>query len=624
MAGSSNPVYSELTKVADNNPNWMLQPYGVLIGSDYSDYKTGIAAELNNAKVSGSSLVSDVDSTDANSGKNFLVDPSAYNYKSPSVSDASIGGNDAINPHAAFCLDDDIVHDVFKNGNYQYGMGRCYSEIYNSKQQIVYLTMGVPKYRNLTTWLKNAVKKELASLNEDGDTSRSGVPGAIVSGIKLAIELPWLPILWAGKLISSVKNVAVTEYFMFRDTMPLYYKYVNTLASHIAVAMGIYRAGPWGSNGANTNEILSASGKEDQPEIMKNGPDIFKIMSKRSERLGKSISTSTDQLLDQVPKYQDNPNEKAGDVFSNFWTGLKTGALEGANFIGFRIERADNASESFSNRSQQSSLAAELNSQVEAKRSTSVGERTGSGIGNWLSNTSKRIRNFGEAVTNFTNGDLDKTIAYLAAGNGYYDLPNQWAGSEGGCNRSLSFQMKLRAKTGGDNVSIFQSIMLPLCCLLAAALPRQAGDTTYTSPFIIRAFCRGMFSVPAGIISSLSITRGASEFGWTLNRLPTVVDVSFTVEDLSPMVFLSMAGSGVWQQAFANNTKLHEYLDTLTGIGCKERYFKLGQVKRRLEAAALASRNTYFSPLYWGYVTGDSSLVRSIMALTPYHRVPNN
>ena len=176
-------------------------------------------------------------------------------------------------------------------------------------------------------------------------------------------------------------------------------------------------------------------------------------------------------------------------------------------------------------------------------------------------------------------------------------------------------------------MSIFQSIMIPIAGLLAAALPRGVGDSTYTSPFLVRAFCKGMFAIPAGIISTLSLTRGSSEFGWSLSKLPTVVDVSFTIEDLSPMLFLSIAGQGeltAVMQAFTNNSKMHEYINTLVGIGAKERYYLLGQLKRRLQTAMLIGKNTLFSATYRGYVMGDSSIVRSIMALTPFTRVKNN
>lgn len=641
------------TGVEDSSVYWNVQPYGVVFGKDFATYEDALKSQIavmlaGDAKHKSSSYSARAStaqqaiSQDKSAGGSAPMDTSGmeYSYHAPSVSDATIGGNDAINPHAAFCLDDDIVHELFTRKGQSWGMGRVYSEIYDSKQQILYLTMGVPKYRNLTTWLKNATNKELSELNDNGKASSWPSLGELFAGgIKLAIELPWLPLIWAYKLVSSVKQTPVTEYFRFQDTMPLYYRYVNTLLSEIAVGMGIYGNGTSSASGASTTGGavggISGNGANMTPEqsrlyasnlpaIMKDGPDILKIMCRRSERLGGgTTSLSTDQFLQQAanPKEPTTPY-KAGTL-DNFWTGIQTGALEGANFVGFRIDRSESASESFSNSTQESNLASQLNQEVQASRDRNVGERAGEGVMAWL--LQKKAQ--GKALLGaLSSKDLGKTIAYVAAGNGYFDLPKQWAGSSG-MGRSLSFNMKLRAKTGGDNVSIYQSIMVPLCMLLAAALPRAAGDSTYTSPFIVRAFCKGMFAIPAGIISTLSISRGASEFGWSLNRLPTVVDVSFTIEDLSPMLFLSMAGSSVgspFMQAFSNNTKMHEYLNTLTGIGCKERYFRLNQLRRRLTAAALITRNTYGSATWYGFNIGDSSIVRSIMAFTPWHRVKNN
>ena len=87
---------------------------------------------------------------------------------------------------------------------------------------------------------------------------------------------------------------------------------------------------------------------------------------------------------------------------------------------------------------------------------------------------------------------------------------------------------------------------------------------------------------------------------------------------------MSIAGNGGALKAFTNNTKMHEYLNTLMGIGAKERYYRLGQLKRRLKTAILISKNTTFSATYRGYVMGDSSIIRSLMALTPYSWVKDN
>ena len=611
------------------------------------------------------------------------IDGQRFMYMSPSVSDASIGGNDAINPYSAFNVDDDLVHDISysKGKEYSWGMGRCYAEMYESKQYVVYLTMGLPKYRNLQEWLTNATNKEMSEMNDLGEQPSGFKLGQlIVNGVKLAIALPWLPIKWAVNIINGVKDFKVTEYFYFRDTMPLFYRYCNSFLSEAAVGMGLYWNGEitekpvndgttgeqqngqssvqagknnvsTGSNPANGGANMDSSQAEkmsiDMPEILKDGPDIFKIMCKRAQRAsaGNMTYSTTDDMIENAEAHYNDMNQKDADPtlwktaatgLSNFWSGIKAGALEGMNFIGFRIEKMDTG-ESFSNSTQDSPLLAALNEQVAANRKKyldEIGQGQGAmaGMLSGARNLATSVSNIKQAASNIVsamkgnNSALNSVIAYAASGNGYFDLPKQWSGSSG-MTRSLSFSLKLRAKTGGDNVSIFQSIMVPLSILISAALPRAVGDSSYTSPFLVRAFCKGMFSIPAGIITTLSITRGASEFGWSLNRIPTVVDVNFTIDDLSPMLFLSVAGGkGAWdalKQAFVNNSKMHEYINTLVGIGLKERYYLMGQLKRRLKTAALISKNTLFSATYHGYVMGDSAIVRSLMALTPHTWVPS-
>lgn len=652
--------------VKDTKADWNRMAYGVMAGANYRNYRTALKRHLTQLiEEGGSGKSAEALLNEAETSMEGLTGDSGYKltnpamYTSPSVSDASVGGNDAINPYSAFNVDDDLIHDISYSSGHVYGMGRCYGEMYESKQQILYMTMGIPKFRNLRIWLQNAVNKEMSEMNDIG-APKVNLGKLLSDALTLAIELPWLPIKWAANIISSIKDYKVTEYFYFRDNMPLYYRYWNSLLSEVAVGMGLYglpdnpppatdpnntNANNKGSpnNGANISTTQRAKYMQNLPTIMQEGPDIFKIMSRRARRMAGNVtptSTDTDALVNSSkPKLISELNENKdkgetgwkdaiGTALKNFWTGLETGALEGMNFVGFRIEKSDNANESFSNSTADSPLLATLNNEVAQNREQNFGASTGgTGALENIKRIAKQVTRLKNNVINLTKQDFDKTIAYVASGNGYFDLPKQWSGSAG-MSRSLSFNMKLRAKTGGDNVSIFQSIMIPLTGLMAAALPRAVGDTTYTSPFLVRAFCKGMFAVPAGIISSLSITRGSSEFGWSLSKLPTVVDVSFTIEDLSPMLFLSIAGgAGVFDaigQAFANNTKMHEYINTLVGIGAKERYYLLGQLKRRFKTALLISKNTTFSATYRGYVMGDSSIVRSLMALTPYSWVRNN
>jgi hypothetical protein len=634
--------------VRDNDSSWLKQPYGVILGEDYKSYRTALFNALTRAlegspsstgarmsheqaKAKAKQIIKQNES-DNNGG---VADP--YQYLSPRVSDASLGGNDVINPYSAFALDDDIVHDAYMCQGTTYGMGRVYNEIYESKQQVLYLTMGVPKYNNLDKFFMNANDKIAASMVDNGYVGTAVKLGSLLAkGIALAIELPWLPIIWAKDLLYASKKLDVTEYFHMYSTMTLYYRTVNTLLSHLAVNMGLY--GAFGSQrGANMPANQLARYSKNLPEIMKDGPDIFTIMNRRAARLGKTTKVmTTDELIKNC-----RISGKKFDIFAkgrstggaarpgaarkpsvwNKFTGALVGtSLAGNDFVGFRVEKSTDASESFSNSTKDSQLGQQLNGQVDANRTKNLGEfGKSSGALAFLKNTIDSAKQGLDAIF---SGSLKKMATYVSTSNGYFDLPKSWSGSS--FSRSYSFTMRLRARTGGDNVSIFQSCMVPTCMLLATTLPRGVGDSTYSSPFIVRAFCKGMFSIPAGVITTLSIKRGDGEFGWSINKLPTVIDIQFSIEDLSPILFISLAGEGSFLKALSNNTKLQEYLSTLSGIGLRERYFRLGQIRRKLATALLINKNTTFSSTYWGTALGDSQVVKAITAITPWDRVQNN
>ena len=112
----------------------------------------------------------------------------------------------------------------------------------------------------------------------------------------------------------------------------------------------------------------------------------------------------------------------------------------------------------------------------------------------------------------------------------------------------------------------------------------------------------------------MSITRGESEFGWSRARLPTVVNVNLSIEDLSPILFMDFAQTG-WTDLLTiaeNNTKLIEYVNTLTGLSVKHRYYRSRQILRNFKAKWLTVKNSTLSPVYWGEALGNSALGRVV------------
>lgn len=624
--------------VSDTSQYWERQPYGVVLGKQFGDYEAALKAAvslmldtredaeaaINNGY--GDSLI-DSNKSDSVAGASAKVQ-----YQAPSFGDASIFGNDVMNPYAGFCRDDDICRDMYQyskdtpkesasHGQPQhnvFGLGRVYAEKFDHRQQVVYFQFGIPKYRNLQSFIYGASDATISDANELGEVDMiQKISKWLISTVKFAFELPFMPLEFGWRFLTNpgmVNDVKITEYFYFDPRMGLYFDHVNSILAVLAVNMGIY----WPDK--ETEQL-----RESMPLIIRNGPDIKKILSFRSSRYDVSAEAATDKEKWIEKEAMKKPGEvtitqQQGSIEhihtvktmgEGFWKAVGTTLLDANQFIAFRLEKgSDNASETFSNTLQESQLQQRLNEAVSSQRSIDRGLASqGGGAFAWVAEQAKRFKAFKDNIAALFSGGAEgvgKFVAYTAAGNGYYDLPQMWAGSN--YTRSVSINIRLRAKTGGDPVSIFTSIMVPLSCLMAAAMPRAGGNASYVSPFILRAWCRGMFNIPAGIVQSLSISRGDSEYGWSITKQPTVVSVSMQIADLSPILFLSLAGSGGLLELFSNNSKLLDYLSTLSGIGTKQRAYLMQNWKRGFKSGWLRLKQTWFSSAWYGTLLGESPL----------------
>lgn len=202
--------------------------------------------------------------------------------------------------------------------------------------------------------------------------------------------------------------------------------------------------------------------------------------------------------------------------------------------VPFYADFGPSSQDSLSNTSTSSSLASTINSYSDKFREWQFTARSGAS----LSGTSFSENDPASHVSNDKSlaGILDKVRTVLSGGRLVF--PKIW--SDSSFSRSYTANMKL-VSPSGDKISIFFNILVPLFHVLALTLPRQdtGNDAGYVSPFLVRAYYKGMFNIDLGLISSLSITKGA-EGEWTKDGLPTVVDISFEIEDLYQAFYMSM------------------------------------------------------------------------------------
>ena len=244
-------------------------------------------------------------------------------------------------------------------------------------------------------------------------------------------------------------------------------------------------------------------------------------------------------------------------------------------YVAFYVDSASSVSESFSNSTTESQLANRVNSFSDTAREIAflTGNFTGKNmaIGSSDSAGFDEINDTLDKITkNYLNGnqifkDLKSNFATIAVG-GKLIFPEIWADSS--YSKSYDINIKLRTPDG-DKLSWFMNIYVPLThliCLAAAHQAPKTGPNGYMQPFLIRAYYKGLFNCDMGIITDMSITRGRDR-AWTLDGLPTEVDVSITLKDLYDMFTITSYDNA---GAFVNNIALMDYIANSCGVNINE------------------------------------------------------
>jgi len=277
------------------------------------------------------------------------------------------------------------------------------------------------------------------------------------------------------------------------------------------------------------------------------------------------------------------------DVYKSAWK-------DGAQYAIFRVDHVETVSESFSNNVEESGLKSVINSKSSGARSMHYAIAGGNVADGVIADA------VGTALTgikDFAAGILDRltfgvsNILTALAGGGYIDVPKQWSDSSVTLP-SITYSTKLISPYGNP-VSQLINIYIPLTMLLAGVLPLATGKSSYTSPFLCNIEHPGRQSIPLGMITSLSITRGTSNLGFNEDNRAMAIDVSFTVTDLSSIMYMPISTGSLFgvDMGLDEDHILSRYLMSLSGRDVNSRhYFK---PRMKIRAAKLAYRKDQFT-----------------------------
>ena len=158
-----------------------------------------------------------------------------------------------------------------------------------------------------------------------------------------------------------------------------------------------------------------------------------------------------------------------------------------------------------------------------------------------------------------TSQDLGSIIQSFSVANGMRVVyPELW--SDSSYSRSISLEFNF-VSPYGDPLSIFKYVYVPFCALACFALPRQAAENGYVSPFFVRADVPGLFTSDLALITDITWTKGGGNNLWTKDGLPRAMSVSITLSDLYPYLSISRRLSFL-----SANPSYTVFLDNMAGL----------------------------------------------------------
>lgn len=355
-----------------------------------------------------------------------------------------------------------------------------------------------------------------------------------------------------------------------------YFEYVNPLCRAGAIFLDIgelsfesetiggtnkFQNYNWGINQGIAYEIYTEedSTEDDTKE------DITEDEEENTDNSDDKKAKFDEDYSDFFKSTIDKINEKISDFESRLYYG---------NSIAFYINSDASFQDSFGNETTESSLSSLINGLSDKAREIQ-----------FLLGTSRQM--VGEAFDKVdgTLGpikqQIDSIVNKVAGGNsifatiansvktivsgGRLQFPQIWSNSS--FSKSYSISIKLNTPST-DRVSWWLDIYVPLCHLMGLILPRSEYINSYTTPFIVKAFYKGMFNIDMGIITEMTFTKG-KEGSWTKDGLPTVVDVSFTIQDLYSTMSMTSTESMFKGKTLQNVAEM-DYIANLCGININE------------------------------------------------------
>ena len=273
---------------------------------------------------------------------------------------------------------------------------------------------------------------------------------------------------------------------------------------------------------------------------------------------------------------------KVQNVFTDFWKGgfeALTSGITDQNYVHFLISTENTSVDESVNTSTEPSFLENMLSSVN-NISNQLSYLSGVGFNNQMDAK--------DNVNNILNGVIGengwtKLVDNVLSG-GKLKIPKIVSDTDysQGISCSLTF-----ISPYGNPKSVFLWCIVPICHLLAFALPKQLSDSMYSYPYLLKVNQKGWFNSNLAVMTSIKVSRGGSDnTSWSSEGLATEWTVNF---DITPLYSQLTLPSTDHPFLFMKNDGLIDYLGNMCGFDLKANNL---DVKRRLIGNFIANKFT--------------------------------
>lgn len=333
-----------------------------------------------------------------------------------------------------------------------------------------------------------------------------------------------------------ISEEAGSRYYDFTSDYTAYMNYVNLMCRVAAIYLGL------DGNDNEGNPYKAPDGGSYKTYDWKKY-----VTENRYEEKGSLKNTEDKNLLSHI---------------ENFFDTLKDDITIGQRcYVNFYIDPNTTVSESITNTTQASQLEGAFDSLEGIVKEADMLLKT-IGHGNAVTGFFDTAESAMADLANVATLGLFKDMLGLGeevlhGSNLIY--PEIWTDSD--YSKSFSIQINL-ASPYGDKESIYLNIIVPMLHALALALPRQSSPNSFNSPFLIRGYAQGWFSIDMGMVETITIEKGPEQ-SWTVDGLPTEVKITLNIKELYSNLMISPSTKPSY---FFSNQGLIDYLGVTCGV----------------------------------------------------------